>query len=251
MLETRRRGHGDFLDHFERDHLSRDLGEALHASADVHEPVFVELHHVAGLMPSRTQFRVWGHQYSGILIVQIAQHDIGTAHMQHAAALDAGHRHQCGFHSGKQLADAADPGRHRRIDRDDRRGLGYPVALVDAHAELFIPDLAHRLRQLLGAGNHVAHAVEIVGMRKLGVVAQKRAGTEKDGATAVVDDFGNQPVVQRRRIKKQLDTGQDRQQPAGDQTERVENRQRVEDPVFHRKIRDSTDLGDIGKDGTV
>ncbi len=45
---------GDSLHYFQREHLARDFGKALHASADVHEAFVVNRHDVAGRVPAIT-----------------------------------------------------------------------------------------------------------------------------------------------------------------------------------------------------
>ncbi len=157
------------------------------------------------------QLRLRRFEHAGVVVVQIAQHDVWAAQVQHAAAVDAGDRHQPGLHAGKQLPDAADTGGHRGVDGDHRRRLRDAVPLVDAGAEFLEPQLAHCLRQFLGAGDHVAQPVKVVRVRELRVLAEERAGAEQDAAGAVVDDLGNQAIVQGRGVQEQLDAGQDRE----------------------------------------
>ena len=52
------------------------------------------------------------------------------------------------------------------------------VALEHLHAELVRPDAARLVLELFGAGEHVAHAVEIVRMRETRVAREERVRAE-------------------------------------------------------------------------
>src|SRR3546814_14336265 len=67
---------------------------------------------------------------------------------------------------------------HRRIHRDDRRALGGAVALQDAQAELLHPGAPRLLAHPLGAGEDIAHGIEVVGMRHAGVAGAEGVGAE-------------------------------------------------------------------------
>ncbi len=79
-------------------------------------------------------------------------------------------------------------------------------------------------------------------MSELAVIRQERVGGEEHGAIAVVNDFGNHAVMQRRWIKKDRRPALKRQNDAGHETECVEERQRTEEFVLACEIEDRVDL---------
>ena len=96
----------------------------------------------------------------------------------------------------QELADRTGAIGHGGIDRQHGGRFGGAVAFEDADAEFFKPQLAHRLRQLLGAGDHIAHAEEVVRVGVFGIVAEEGAGAKEYRAVAVVDHLGDHLVVQ-------------------------------------------------------
>src|SRR3546814_14896711 len=61
---------------------------------------------------------------------------------------------------------------------DDRRAFGRAVALQDAQAELLHPGSPRLLAHPLGAGEDIAHGIEVVGMRHAGVAGEEGVGAE-------------------------------------------------------------------------
>ncbi len=115
---------GDGFDRRERHHLARDLGKALGAAFDGDEAGGVDRHDIAGVVPAvRRRF-----EHAGILRAQIADHDIGTAHRQPPALVDARNGIEPVFHQRREPADGARAIGHRRIHGQHRRGLGDAVA---------------------------------------------------------------------------------------------------------------------------
>ncbi|MCY1464799.1 hypothetical protein D9M71_828680 [compost metagenome] len=89
MQAARRGAGGDLLDHFQRDHLAGQLGEALEAAADVQEAVGVELDDVAGGVPAGAAGRRRLDD-AGLVEQQVALHQVRSLHVQRAAVVDAG-----------------------------------------------------------------------------------------------------------------------------------------------------------------
>ena len=167
--------------------------------------------------------------------------------MQRAALRNARHGFDFILDAGQELADAADLAGHRHIDGDHRRAFGDAVAFENADAEFFDPQAAHGLVELFRPGHHVAQAAKIVGMRVFAIVAEEGRGAKEHRAIPVVDDFRDDPVMQRAGVKKDLATGNQRQQHATGQPEGVEQRQRHHEFIQRRKVGNGANLGDIGE----
>ena len=131
----------------------------------------------------------------------------------------------------QQAADRAGPEVHRRVDGKRRRRLGGAVALENADAELLEPDAARLGLDALGAGEHVAHRIEVVVVGHARVAGQERVGAEQDRGVDAVGQLRHRPVVQRRRIEERAHAAEQRQQQPAGQAEAVEHRQRVEHHV--------------------
>ncbi len=190
-------------------------------------------------------------QHAGIFRAQVAKHDVGAAHRQPAAVLDAGNRGKSGFHQRRDAADGAGPIGHRRVHGQHRRGLGDAIAFQDADAEALHVDRARALLHRLGAGEHQAQGAEVVGVRRACVSREEGVGAEQDGGAGLVDQFGHDAVVQRRRVHEDRNAGHQRHhQPAG-QTERVEHRQHIEHLVVGIGIDPRQRLRGIGENVAV
>jgi hypothetical protein len=135
----------------------------------------------------------------------------------------------------------------QRLDGQDRGGLGDAVALHDAHAETITIEPAGCLAQPLGADDHHADRVEIVGMGEAGPAGEERVGGENDGGVAVVDDLRHDPVVQRRRVEEGPHAAEHRQQRAGGEPEAVKHRQGGGDAVGRAEVERPGKLGAIGQ----
>ncbi len=79
-------------------------------------------------------------QHAGTVGLEIAHHDIGAAHQQSAASVDAGHRFELVLDARHQPPDRAEFVEHRRVERQHRRRLGDAVAFENADAEFLAPD---------------------------------------------------------------------------------------------------------------
>ena len=121
-------------------------------------------------------------------------------------------------------------------------GLGRAVALENADAELLEPDAPRLGLHALGAGKHVAHRIEVVVVGDARVAGEERVGAEEDRGVDAVGELRHRPVVQRRRIQKRADAGEQRQQQAAGQPEAVEHGQRVEDDVLRADVDDRRQL---------
>ena len=242
---------GEFLDDFETDHFTGDLGKALDPAHDTDEPVGIDFHHIAGVVPAVAKVGNGGLQDAGLVGFQVAAHHVGATHVQDAAGVDAGNRLQLQLDAGQQRADGAGTVGHRGIDRQHRGGFGGAVAFENAQAELFEPQAAHVVGKFLRPGNDIAQAVEIIGMGEFSVVGEEGRCAKEHGAAAVVGEFRNHPVMQRRGVKEEAGAGQDGQQGAGGETERMEDGQGVEHLVVYREIDHRTNLRDVGENGTM
>ena len=196
VMEIRRRFTGDMLNHVEGHHLAGDLGETLHAPGNRDQTVVIDIDDVAGVVPAFADRGLRRLDHPWILVAVIAQHQVGPAYMQHAAAVDAVHRFDAVFDAGQESAHRAAAVGGGRGQRNHRRALGRAVTLHDAHAEFFHPHSRNFRGELFPAGNHVAQSAEI---HRVGIACIKRqegAGPVKNGAVAFVGDFGNRPVAQ-------------------------------------------------------
>jgi hypothetical protein len=70
------------LDHFERDHFARYLGEALDPAKHHDETVAVHADHVSGVVPARSGLRLRRLQHARLVVEQVTEHDVGAAHVQ-------------------------------------------------------------------------------------------------------------------------------------------------------------------------
>src|SRR5581483_7078882 len=107
------------FDRRQADHLATDLGEAFQASANKKIAVRVHGDDVARIVPTIQAF-----EFGVGVFIEIAAHDIRSAHHQTPAVLDAFDRLEFVFHAGQEAADGAAAGRKRRIDTDAGRAFG-------------------------------------------------------------------------------------------------------------------------------
>ncbi len=129
---------GNGLDDLERDHLSGDFGEALHASADVDESFRVDVNDVARAVPTFAD-RTRRLNDTGLVMQEIALHDVGTLHVQDTATVDPGYGLELVGHARNDLTDATDAAGHRHVDGDDRGAFGHAIAFEHTNAELLDP----------------------------------------------------------------------------------------------------------------
>src|SRR3546814_1925517 len=64
--------------------------------------------------------------------------------------------------------------------------------------ELLHPDPPRLVAHPLGAGEDVAHGIEVVGVRHLGIAGEEGVGAEQDGGIGVVGEHRHDAIVQRR-----------------------------------------------------
>ena len=137
---------------------------------------------------------------------------------------------------------------HRRVDRHDRRGFGRAVAFEDADAELLEPHAARLRLDALGAGEHVAHRVEVVVVRDPRVAGQERVGAEQDRRVDAVDELrAPSDSAAATDTGTSRTPGEQRQQQAARQPEAVKHRQRVEDDVLRIEVDDRRKLMAVGQ----
>ena len=88
----------------------------------------------------------------------------------------------------------------------------------------------------------------MVGVGVAAIAGEERIGAEQRGGVDAVDQLGNLPVVQRRRIEIDLHSGHQAEHQAAGEAEGVEDRQRVEGDVGRGEIVAGEDLADVGED---
>ena len=149
---------------------------------------------------------------TGRRVTVITGHQVRAAHVQLAAALDAGDGFDACLDARQELAYRPAAVGHGRVDGEHRGGLRRAVPSQYPDPEALEPGDAHRLGEPLGPGDHVAQAVEIVGMGEARVVLQEGRGAEEHGAATVIDQLLDHAVVERARIDE--DAGPGHQQEA-------------------------------------
>ena len=251
MPELRRRVLRDALDHLERNHLARNLGEALDAAQHADKTISIDGDDITRIVPADAGFRIRRLQHARLIIVVIAEHQVGTAHVQAPAVGDAVDRDHSMLDCRQHAPDRSRLVSKRRIQRQYRRAFGRAIAFHDAQAEFLEPQSGHLGIELLRAGDDVAHAVEIIRMRLARVAREKGAGAEEVGAVPQVRNFRNHAVSERRRVDVNTHAMQQRQQRAGGKAVGMEYGQRIEEFVGRREIDDGAHLRDIGKQRIV
>jgi hypothetical protein len=242
---------GDALHDFERDHFARDLGKALDPAMDGEVPVIIQVHDIAGVVPALSHLGVGRLQFAGPVVKIVATHDVGAADVEHAAAGNAGHRHQLMLDAREHAPNRARLVAHRRIEGEHRRALGRTVAFHDAQPEPIEPQVRHLRVELFRARYHDSRLVEIVGMRLAGVMRKEGAGAEHVGAAARVGKLRDHFVMQRRGVQVTAGAGKQRLQRARCQAVRVVHGQRVQEPVVGPVIDDRAHLRDVGEQRAV
>ena len=169
-----------------------------------------------------------GFQNARVFGAVIAEHNVRPTDIKPAAFFDAGHGFEPRFHQRRQAADAAGPVRQRRVDGEHGRRLGHAVAFQNAHAEAIHIELPCAVLDRFGTGQHQTHTREVIGVGGTRIARQERVGAKQDGRVRAVNEFGNDAVVQGRRVQEHGDAADQRHQQSGRQAERVEHRQRVE-----------------------
>ncbi len=195
MGGSRPRLAGQMLHRRQRHHLATKLGEALGTPQDPYVTFAVDVDDIPGVIPSLTISVRGRKQLPRLIDQQIAQHHIRSAHQQASALRHSRYGLQTMFHSGDQTTHAAGAIIHRGIRRQYRRGLGNAIAFKDTQTEFIRPQSPRFLLQLLGAGEDVPQAIEIVGMGKAGIGREKGIGPEDDRGIDVVGDLRNDAVV--------------------------------------------------------
>ena len=235
MDKGRRCGGGIFFDHFERNHLACNLGEALDAPQNGHKAALIQINDVAGGIPARATRR-WRLDYARVVVQQIAFHHVWPLDVQRTAALNARHGLQLVCNAGQQLADGADLASHGHIHGYYGCAFGHAIAFENADAEFFDPEHAHVFREFFSARHHIAQAAKVVRVGVLAVMPQKGRGAKQHGAVAVIHDFGDDPIVQRAGVEKHLAARHQWQHHAAGQAERVKQRQRHHEFVARSEV---------------
>ena len=242
---------GNGLHRFQRDHFAGHFGKPFDPPQDVDKPGRVNFNHVAGVVPAGSQFGHRRFQHARPLDPIIAQHQIGAAHMQHAAAPDTCQRDHARFHAGQQVSHRTGMDVRQRINRQYRCHLGCAVAFQQLDTEFGPPDFTYRFGQFFCTGDDDTQAAEVFRGRVFGVVGKECAGTKQHAGAVLADQGGNLLVVQRRGIQKTRCAAEQRQQNAGSQAKRMKHRQRAEKSLVRRKINRGTDLIDVGQQRPV
>src|SRR5690606_37924089 len=152
------RARDDPLDRRQRDHLAADLREALHTPADAHEALRVDRYDVARVVPAVAALGPRADELAGALRDEVSEHHVRPANDEAAAIRDAFDLLEMPFDARKEAPDGAAPIFHRAVHAENGARLGRAVAFEDSDPELLGPQLPRIVLQLLGAGEHVAHA---------------------------------------------------------------------------------------------
>ena len=107
-------------------------------------------------------------------------------------------------------------------------GASRRKAFEQAHAKLVGPGLTRGFLHLLGGGEEVAEAAEIVGIGFAGVAIEERVRAQEDGAVAIVEGVRDDPVMQRRRIDKDIHAAHQPEDGPHGEAEAVKERQRAQ-----------------------
>jgi hypothetical protein len=166
-------------------------------------------------------------------------------------ALDAGDGFEACLDAGEELAHRPAAVGHGRVDGEHRGGLRRAVTFQHPDPEALEPGRAHRLGEPLGPGDHIAQAVEIIGMGEARVVLQEGRGAEEHGAATVIDQLRDHAVVERARVDEDAGPGHQRQERPNRQAEGMEHRKDVEDLVLGPKVDHGPHLGDVGEERAV
>ena len=247
MLGVGRGAQRDGFDRFQRYHFARYFGKALDPSEYAHKAIGVDLDHVAGVVPAVNR-RL---QHAGLVEQVIALHHVRAAHAEQAALGNARHRFQSGFQTRQQGPNAASAERHGRIHRQHRRAFGGAVTFQNADAEFVHPGGAHAVVELLRPGHDVTQLVEIVRVGKARIVAEESAGAEQHRAAAVVNDLGDDAVMQWRRVEEHFRASHQRHDAAAGKAEGMKQRQRNHEFVGRREVDHRADLRDVGQDAAM
>ena len=149
------------FDRGERHLFAADLGEAALATNDGDEPILIDGHHVASVVPAILEDGI-----GQIGLVQVAQHDVRPGHPQQRPVPRS--QHGAGFGITDFDADALCRASHGpfaqdrarvtqgasggNVGGDDRTQLRGAVALEGADPELALEVIRNRLRQPLRSG---------------------------------------------------------------------------------------------------
>ena len=208
--------------------------------------VGIHPHDVAGVVPAaeRLELRVG-------FRVEVAAHDIGSAHEQPPALRDPFDRFEPVFDAGQELAGGAVARAHRQVGAQARAAFGGAVTFQNPHAELAHPQGGGSLLDLFRAGKQVAQGAEIVGMGLAGVAVEEGVGAEEYRAVQVVEGGRDDAVMQGRRIEQDKHAPHQRQQQADGQPEAVEQRQGIEEAVRLHQVNHREHLADVGQQVAV
>src|ERR1035441_9307237 len=134
------------LDRGEADHFTADLRKTLEPTKDEDEAVVVDSHDVAGVVPAvkRLKLRVR-------LGVQVAAHDVRSAHEQPSALSDSFDRFELVLDARQELAGRALTQAHRQVDAQARAAFGRTVSFQNPHAEFEHPSVRGSLLDLFRA----------------------------------------------------------------------------------------------------
>ena len=108
------------------------------------------------------------------------------------------------FDSRQKSARGTEARIERRIDSDARAAFGRAVAFQHARAKLPRPGVGGGFLQFFRAGDEHAQGAEIVRVGLARVAVEEGVGAEKNRAIQIVEQRRDDPVMQRRRIKKNI-----------------------------------------------
>ena len=178
---------------------------------------------------------------------QIAGHDIGSAHIELAAAGDALHRLQAHLNAGQQPADRAATIVVGLVDGNHRRGLCGAISLENRHRAKALGDqVVGFVPHLLRPADDELQAGELIGLGRAGVLVHEGVGGQQHRGAGVLDQRRDLLDVQRRGILEGLQAAQNGQQDSGRQPKAVERRQGIEEHPGRIEIDVGLDLVDIG-----
>ena len=156
--------------------------------------------------------------------------------MQPPALFNTGHTFQPRLHARHHPAHRAGPVKHRRIYRQYRRGFGHTVAFKNTDAKFLHIDPARRLFNRLRTRQNIAQAPEIIRMCHAGIAAKEGVRAKQNRGICAINQFRNNPVMQRRRVHIHRNTGSQRQNQPNGEPERVKHRQNIENFVLPAEI---------------
>ena len=125
--------------------------------------------------------------------------------------------------------------------------FGISPGALSSDAEALGPGGEGVVLHLFSRCEKAAHRAEVVGVCPAVVPVEEGVGGQENGAVFVVEDVWNDPIVQGRGVEEDVGASDQTEQRAHRQSEAVEDRERVEDPVGVVQVVDRKHLADVGQ----